>query len=317
MTVFVHQLLLSAPLFLLVITGYAVVKVFRLAPAVSNRLNKLVFTVALPLLLFHLMTGVRDLPPTDPRVLVAFFGGALLVFAAGSWAGGRFLGLTRQERPVFAIGGVFSNNIMLGLPLAQLVLGPSAVPTVALVLVFNALILWTLVTVAVSWAQNGSPSWRGLAKTLVQVVINPIIVAIALGLAWALTGWSLPEVVELPLGWIGSAAGPLALFVLGMGMAHYRLGGERRRTAGIVVFKLVVQPLVVWGLALALGLGPMERQAVVLLASCAVGSNVYLMAKQFGALEVPVSQALLVSTLLSALTTPLFLAFARSFFAVP
>ena len=310
MTVFLNQLVLAAPLFLLVLAGYAAVKLFRLPEAVPNALTKVVFTVVLPLLLFHLMSGFPQLPPADFRVLAVFFGGALVVFAAGSWLGGRFLGLTKAERPVFAIAGVFSNNVMLGLPLAQLVLGPAAVPTVALVLAFNALLLWTLVTVAASWAQTGSASWAGLARTVAKVAVNPIVIGIAAGVGWGLTGWTLPTVVELPLSWVSAAAGPLALVALGGGMAHYRLGGERRRTAGMVALKLVLQPLVVWGLALALGLGPMERQAVVLLASCAVGANVYVMAKQFGALEVPVSQALLVSTLASALTTPLFLALA-------
>jgi predicted permease len=306
MTVFLNQLALAAPLFLLVVAGFAVVKVFRLKPVVSKRLTSVVFTVALPLLLFHLMSGFPDLPPADPRVLVAFFGGCLLVFGAGLvW--GRGLGLGRQERPVFAIGGVFSNNVMLGLPLAQMVLGPGSVPTVALVLVFNALILWTLVTVAVEWSRQGSFSAGGLVKTMARVAVNPLIIGIAAGVVWGVSGLKMPVAVGVPLAWVGQAAGPLALLALGMGMAHYQLGQERRVTAGIVVLKLVLQPLVVWGLALLVGLGPVERRAVVLLASCAVGSNVYLMARQFGVVEVPVSQALLVSTLLSAVTTPLFL----------
>jgi len=307
MTVFLNQLVLAGPLFLLVIAGYASVKIFHLKEMYSKWLTSLVFTVALPVLLFRLMGGFRDLPPSDPKVLVAFFGSCLLVFAVGLVTGA-WAGLSRQERPVFAIGGVFSNNAMLGLPLAQMVLGPRAVPTVALVLVFNALILWTLVTTAISWARHGSFSWSGLAKTLASVAVNPLIVGIAAGVVWGFTGWKLPPAVDLPLGWIGQAAGPLALVALGMGMAYYKLGGERRVTAGIVGLKLVLQPLVVWALAVVLGLGRVETQAIVLLGSCAVGSNVYLMARQFGALEVPVSQALLVSTLLSALSTPLFLA---------
>lgn len=306
MTLFWQQLFLAAPLFLLVVAGFAAVKVFHLKPLVSKQLTSVVFTVALPLLLFHLMSGFPNLPPADPRALVAFFGGALVVFAAGLLVG-RGLGLNGQERPVFAIGGVFSNNVMLGLPLAQLVLGPTSVPTVALVLVFNALILWTLVTVAVEWSRHGSFSIQGLAQTLGKVAVNPLIIGIGAGVAWGFTGWSMPTLVELPLTWVGQAAGPMALVALGMGMAHYTLGKERRVTAGIVGLKLVLQPLAVWGLAMLLGLGPVETKAVVLLASCAVGSNVYLMARQFGVVEVPISQALLLSTLLSALSTPLFL----------
>lgn len=72
--------------------------------------------------------------------------------------------------------------------------------------------------------------------------------------------------------------------------------------------KLIVQPLVVWLLARLIGLPPMETRVVVLLASLAVGVNVYLMSRQFNTLEAPVASSLVLSTALAALTTPLALA---------
>jgi malonate transporter and related proteins len=72
--------------------------------------------------------------------------------------------------------------------------------------------------------------------------------------------------------------------------------------------KLAVQPLVVLGLALLLGLPPLERQSAVLLASLAVGVNVYVMARQFDAMQSPVASSMVLSTALSVVTTPLALA---------
>ena len=68
-----------------------------------------------------------------------------------------------------------------------------------------------------------------------------------------------------------------------------------------------MQPLVVWGLAVALGLPTMETQVIVLLASIAIGANVYLMSRQFKTLEGPVASSLVLSTGLAALTTPLLM----------
>lgn len=308
MGTFFSQVILAAPLFLLVLAGFGAMKLFRWPGFVPKAVNWAVFHLALPALLFRLMSRFSELPPADFRILAAFFGGCLLVFFVGRTVGVRVLGLDRVSGAVLGIGGVFCNNVMLGLPLAQMTLGPSAIPTVSLVLVFNALILWSLVTVAVEWARHGSLSPGGLVRTLVHVSANPIIAAIALGLAWNATGWTLVPVIDLPLSWVGQAAGPLALVSLGLGLAGYRLGGERRVTATLTVLKLVVHPLVVWALATLLGLPSIETKTVVMMASIAVGANVYLMSKQFGALEVPVSQGLLVTTLLSALTTPVFLA---------
>jgi predicted permease len=68
--------------------------------------------------------------------------------------------------------------------------------------------------------------------------------------------------------------------------------------------KLVGQPLAVWAIAWALGLPALETQVVVLLAALPVGINVYLMAREFNAIEGPVATSMLLSTLLAALTTP-------------
>ena len=58
------------------------------------------------------------------------------------------------SQSVFAMGGIFSNNVLLGLPIAQVTLGETALPAVSLVLVFNSLVLWTLVTLSVEWARH-------------------------------------------------------------------------------------------------------------------------------------------------------------------
>ncbi len=62
------------------------------------------------------------------------------------------------------------------------------------------------------------------------------------------------------------------------------------------VIKLAVQPLVVWLLARALGLPPLETQEVTMLASLAMGINVYMMSQQFRTMQGPVAAGLVLST---------------------
>jgi hypothetical protein len=181
-------------------------------------------------------------------------------------------------------------------------------PSVALVLVFNALTLWTLVTVSVEWARHGSLSLKGVGKTAHSLLKNPIIAAILGGTVFAFTGWHLPAALDATLSVVGRAAGPLALLVLGMGISKYGVGRGLRQSLAMCGLKLLVQPLVVWGLALLLGLPLIERQAVVLLGSLSVGANVYLMSSEFDTLQGPVATSLVLSTMLAALTTPLLLA---------
>jgi len=209
---------------------------------------------------------------------------------------------------VFALGGVFSNNVLLGLPLAKLTLGDAALPSVALVLTFNALTLWTLVTVSVEWARHGSLTLKGFGKTTLKVVTNPIVAAILLGSLFGLVGLKLPKPAQVVLTAIGRTAAPAALLVLGMGLVEYGVRQHWRLSAAITAIKLLLQPLTVWLLALALGLPAMERTVVVLLASMSVGANVYLMAVQFQTLQGAVASSLVLSTAAAAVTTPILLA---------
>lgn len=307
MALFARYFLLALPLFGIVFGGY-LLGLWRKWPRTwTVWLSTFTFAVALPALLFRMMAAFSQLPPVDTRLLFAFFGGCLIVFAIGRLVASRVFRLDGVGQSIFGLGGVFSNNVMLGLPLARVTLGPEALPPIALVLVFNALILWTLVSVSIEWARNGAFSPRGFAKTAWGVVTNPIIAAIVLGTLFGMTGLELPRLIDVPLAVLGTIASPLSLAVVGLGLAEYPIRDEWQQSAAISVLKLVVQPLVVWGLAILLGLPSIETSAIVLLASCAVGANVYLMSMQFRALQGAIAGSLVISTTIAAFTTPALL----------
>ncbi|GAB4179864.1 MAG: AEC family transporter [Rhodocyclaceae bacterium] len=309
---FLRQIVLAAPLFGLVFLGWGVMRVTRLRDSIARMLSRFVFTVALPALLFRMMSDFSRLPAVDARLLFAFFGGCLLVFAAGRIVAWRIFGMDGVAQSVFALGGIFSNNVLLGVPLARAALGEAAAAPVALVLVFNALILWTLVTVSVEWSRHGTFTAAGFLRTARGVITNPIVASIVGGTLFGLAGLHIPEALDVPLAALARSASPLALLALGMGLAGYDIRSGWRVSVAISFMKLAVQPFAVWGLARLLGLPLLETQAVTLLASLSVGVNVYLMARQFRVLEGPVAASLVLSTAAAALTTPLALALVAS-----
>ncbi len=312
MTAFLHHLTLGAPLFALILIGYLLMRFASWPRTMAQHLTTFVFSVGLPAMLFRMMSDLSQLPPVDGRLLVAFFGGCLLVFLLGRLIAGKAFGLDGIGQSVFGVGCIFSNNIMLGLPLAKASLGDPAIPSVALVLLFNALILWTLVSLSVEWHRHGSLSLKGLRDTVQGVLRNPIILAILAGSAFGLSGAALPAMLDSPLKMLGQTGMPLALVALGMSLAEYNLKSEWKVSLAIVIPKLLILPLIVFGLARLLALPPLETRVIVLLASIGQGANVFLMARQFKAVEGGMAGALILSTALSAITTPLALAMAGS-----
>jgi malonate transporter and related proteins len=310
MTAFASHFLLAAPLFILVLAGYVFVRLSRWPDSASDALTRFVFSLALPALLFRLMSGLARLPPVDGRLLVAFFGGCFIVYGLGRVLGRALFRLDGVSQSVFALGGIFSNNVLLGVPYAKSVLGDSALPSVALVLIFNALTLWTLATVSVEWARYGELSLKGFAATARSVLTNPVVASILTGAGFGLSGLQLPSLIDQPLSMLAGAAAPMSLVVLGMGLAQYGVKEDWPQSLAICVLKLLVMPMVVLALAWLLHLPPMETRVAVLLSALSVGVNVYLMAHEFGSMQAPVASSMVLSTALSALTTPLALAVA-------
>jgi malonate transporter len=314
MHTFLSLIELTAPLFVLVLLGYLLTRWARWPKPVSDALTRFVFSVAIPAFLFRLMSDFWRLPPVDARLLIAYFGACLIVFMLGRLIARRVFHMDGVAQSVFALGGIFSNNVLLGVPLAKITLGEASIPVVSLVLVFNSLILWTLVTISVEWARHRSMSWSGYLSAAKAVLTNPVVAAILAGTAWGFTELPLPGVLAQTLELVSHAAVPLSLIALGMGLAEYRIGEGWRPSAAICAVKLVVQPAVVFLLARWLKLGQLETQVVVMLAALPVGANVYLMSRQFNVLGGPVASSLVISTAIAAATTPMILALVAASF---
>jgi predicted permease len=309
---FQHLLSLTAPLFLLVLLGYLLMRWLGWPAAVSDALTRFVFSVAVPALLFRMMSGFSRLPPVDLRLLFAYFGGCAIVFVAGRILAHGLFRMDGAAQSVFAVGGIFANTVLLGVPLAQVTLGEAAMPTISLVIVFNALLLWTLVTASVEWARQRELSWSGLARTGANVITNPLVGSILAGTLFGYTGATLPAFADRTLELVAQVAAPLSLIALGMGLAEFRVRDGWRASVAITALKLGIQPLIVFALARLLALPQLETQAIVMLASLPVAANVYLMARQFATLEGTVAASLVISTALAAATTPLLIALAAA-----
>ena len=299
---------LTAPLFLLVALGYLLARFGGWQGVVADALAKFVFNVAVPALLFQLMSDFSKLPRVDPKLLIAYFGGTFVIYALAIGIGRTLFAHNGESASVFGMGTVFGNTVLLGIPLTRVTLGEQAMPAISLVIVFNSLVLWTLVTVSVEWARHRAPSLASFARTARDVVLNPVVASILIGTGFGFTGLALPETIDRTISLLGDAAAPLSLIALGMSLHEFGVREGWRESFAMTTLKLAGLPLAVYGLARALDLPPLETQAITVLAALPVGANVYLMAKAFGTLGGPVSSSIVLSTAVSALTTPLVIA---------
>ena len=106
MTVLWQFFKLSSPLYGLVAAGYLVACLPWWRPDWSHRISGLVFAIALPAMLFQLMSHQASLPAAHGRVLIAYFGSCLIVFLIGRAAAAWVFRLDGTSQSVFGLGGV-------------------------------------------------------------------------------------------------------------------------------------------------------------------------------------------------------------------
>lgn len=299
------QFLATLPLFILILMGYLLIKIFKWPKSITDGLTKFTFSVAIPIMLFDIMSHFSEQASSDYRLLFAFFGGTLLVFLLGRLIAAKLFKHDGAAGTMFAMGGIYSNNVFVGLPIIKALLGDGAVPSVALVVAFSALILWSLATISIEFAVMGKFSLRSIKKAFKNVLKNPVILGILAGLFVNYTRIPLPHFITDSTKMISGMAAPLSLIVLGMGLAEYKISDGWKISSSICLLKLAVLPFVIYWLAILLNLPALETNVVVLLGSMSIAINCYIMSRQFNLLQGPIASSLLISTALSSIVTPL------------
>ena len=301
------QFLSTLPLFILILLGFLAVKLGRWQKTVTDSLTKFTFYIAFPIMLFQIMSHFSEQSEIDIKLLLVFFGGSFIVFAIGCLIASKIFKLNGSQSTLFAMGGIYTNTVFVGIPIIKMLLGDQAIPIVAIIVIFNALILWTLATVSIEFVQMGKLSGRSFIKALRNVSKNPIIIGIFTGIAVNYTGLPIPNFINQSTKMVSDMTAPLSLIVLGMGLAEYKIRDQFLITGSICILKLAILPIVTYIVGKLLGLPTLELQVVVLLSSVSIAINCYMMARQFEVLQGPIASSLLISTALSSVTTPLIL----------
>lgn len=302
-----------APIFGLILIGFCAGRFSILSPATGQGVADFTFILAIPALLFRTIV-LADFSQSDiPAVWGAFFLSAGICWIAATLLATTLLKRTTRDAPSIAMSSVFGNTVMLGLPLAVATFGKeAAAPTIALVLALHAPTLWLTATLHQTFAEtdetgkHGHIAPRALAAELLH---NPIIIGILLGLAWRLSGLPLVgpfrEIIDL----LAQASIPCALIALGLSLTNFQITGQGPTLSLICAIKLILMPIVAFILATSVFQLPTIPAAIVtILAAMPTGANAYLFAVRHDAAPNSASGAVALTTLLAALTSSVVLA---------
>ncbi len=248
----------------------------------------------------------------------------LVVLLAGllgllGWLQIRFLRLSPGESSAFLLTAIFINSVNYGFPATLLALGSEGLERAAVFAVGHAFLVNTVGAYIAARGQAG-----GIRETLAQVARIPMLYAVALAALLRLVGFSFSGTfslwgVEIPLlpslyqavKLLSQAAIPVFMLVLGMQLGVEDADPLPHRLylplflAGLT--RLVLSPLLAWGLTLLLGLKGIAAQATILEAAMPSAVITVILATEFDTQPRLVSRVVLWTTLFSMVTVTLLL----------
>jgi malonate transporter and related proteins len=300
------SLAIVLPLFALILCGFAFARARVIGPDGVKGLSVFVFNLAIPALLFRSMATGLSQGGADPQVIYAYYLGSAIVFALAMLIGRAAFGLDLVKQALMAITAVFSNAVLIGIPLVFTAFGHEGQIAVLLITSLHSAIFVTLATVIVEIGRGGGAKPGAI---LSAVCTNPLLVAVLAGAAWGLTGWTLPAAIDTFLKLLAGAAAPSALFALGATLAAFRIAGDMRDIAVITLLKMIVHPALMWLLATQVfALGPTETAVAVIIAALPSGVNPFILAQRYETYVQRAASSVVITTALSVVTAALLLA---------
>jgi len=290
--------LLLLPDFLLIALGAAMKRVRAFDAAFWRGLERFVYFVLFPALLFRaLATATLSLGDASRLVVVG-----VLFTVAGMVLSALAKPLLKLPQPTFAacFQCAFRFNTYIALAAASRLGGTAAVAAISL-LIGVLVPLVNIAAIAALAPKRGKGVWLAIAR-------NPLVVACVAGLGWNALGIPLPGFVAKVLELLAGAALPLGLVAAGAGLEFVAGTLPLRAIAWWHVIKLAALPALAFVLAPLCGLSLVERQVAVLLAAVPTAPSSYILAMQMNGNGAPVALLISTGTLLAIVTLPLWLA---------
>jgi predicted permease len=295
---------LALPFFGLIFIGYACGKWRQIPDAGLAWMNFFILYVALPALFFRILSRT----PFEQLAQVDFIKATSLA-TASAFALAFLIGLVLRRGSVAdatlaGVAGGFGNVGYMGPGLALATLGPEAAVPVALIFSFDALIVFTLVPLlmALSGASRGGIG-RAVLEVMRSLLLNPLLIAAALGVGAAAAHFEPPVAVARLLEFLYTSAAPCALFALGVTVAlrpASRMFPDVPLLAGV---KLIAHPALVLTLLPMFGsFGDTWVGTAVLMAALPPALTAFVFARQYGTWIEHASSVVLFGTLFSVVT---------------
>lgn len=235
------------PILFLVLIGYLSVNWGLLTFEQIKSLGTFVMKVTLPAFLLHALLGQTFEEVWKPKYFLLYGMGSLIVFFVSYYVIKHFFHQRLTSAVIFSFGSAMSNTGLIGTAIVPMVVGKDAVAYLAQTILFESLILTTLVlflTDSHAYEKTAFPIF--IKKVVYNALHSPLVLSILIAFSCLFLEVSLPTVLDETFEVLGQAAAPVALFMIGGGLAGIKVKHLDGLALCPVVFKVLLMPIMIF-----------------------------------------------------------------------
>jgi len=301
----------TIPIFLMMLLGMLFRKLGWMDEVFAAKMNKFVFLVPLPVLLFEQLATVDFSEVWDIKFILFCF-----VVTAISITISTLISLLWKDRSVkgeFIQATYRSSAALLGIAFIQNIYGTAGMAPLMIIGSVPLYNIMAVVVLSVFKPGNNSFDKALVKKTLKGIVTNPIIIGIVAGFVWSALKLPMPSILHKTVSSIGATATPMGLMSMGATFEMKKATSKMKPTLVAVFMKLIGFCAIFLPVAAMLGFRNEQLIAILVMLGSATTVSSFVMARNMGHEGTLSSGVIMMTTLLSAFTLTMWLDVLRSF----
>lgn len=296
---FIYSLNATLPIFLMILLGKVLIKLKIIDLPFTKVVDRFVFVVALPVLLFKDLTA-NDLSKDFNGGYVLFCFVVTLVSISAIWFFTSIFMKNKEEQGAFIQASYRSSAAILGLAFINNMYDSTGL---APLMILGAVPLFNIFAVVILTLKGDNNGQKPDVKTtVINIFKNPILLGILISLPFAFFHVQFPAFVDKALTSIGNTATPLALISIGATFEGRKAIQKLKPTLIASGIKLLLLPALFLPLALYSGYHNQELMAILIMLGSPTTVSCYIMAKNTKNDALLTSSVIVLTTLLSSVT---------------
>ncbi len=288
------------PVFLIIGCGYCTVWTKLFSLDTIDGLMRFTQNFAIPVLLFDAIAKVDLVTVFDLDLFFSFYLGATIGFLLGFFGSYYLFSRPLEDSVVIGFCCLFSNTVMLGLPITERAYGEDALRHNFAIVSIHAPFCYFLGITVMELVRSSEKNLKRNSIVILKAMFsNALVVGITLGFLVNISEIQLANSIQSSIDMITAVALPAALFGMGGVIYQYRPQGDIGPIIMVCAVSLIIHPTVVWFSGLNFDLSKTQLRSAVITAAMAPGINTYVFASMYGRAKRVASTGVLVSTALS------------------